>query len=100
MRLICPHCKKKFVAQSAIVRPSKESYKWYEFTGNHSFCPVCKGRYQTDITPIGAILFVLVIAMAYLAGEYKNQLYGIPIVIIFVLLFLKFPKWFLKVEAK
>ena len=76
MKITCPHCKYEFDQAEAIIKPAKEKYKWYEFSGNVSLCPNCKNRYVVDISikglviilPIFIILFYCVNSNYYLAA--------------------------------
>lgn len=100
MEIMCPHCHKPFKGSEAIIRPRKEKYKWYEFSGSYSYCPNCSKRYQSDITAVGAVIFCVLIALAMFIGEYIGELYSLPVLIVVAISVLKFPEWFIKIEAK
>ncbi|MDF2182206.1 hypothetical protein [Neptuniibacter sp. CAU 1671] len=100
MKITCPHCKKSFKGNEAKIRPRKAKYKWYEFSGSYSYCPICNGRYQLDITPTGAMIMCTLMATAFFIGESMGSFYSLPVLLVVVLCFTKFPESFVKIEAK
>jgi len=74
MKIICPHCKKEFNETDAIIRPRKEKYKWYEFSGKVSVCPNCNNRYIADISKTGLVFVFTVFAVLLfcVVSEYNN----------------------------
>lgn len=99
MKITCPHCQAEFDAQDAIVRPRKDRYRWYDFSGSNTFCPRCDKAYLADITVAGALLFCLLIALAYLAGERWGYLYSSPIWLLLCVLFVYSRGTFIKIRG-
>lgn len=100
MNIRCPHCGEEFRPKEARVRLSRESYKWYEFSSYHSFCPYCDGRFQRDLSKAGVILVlskVFSAAVIWFAG-FQFASAGLFMLLLYVLV--RFPATFFRDEAK
>lgn len=93
----CPYCGEpigEFVTQ-----PTKEDYKWFEFSQYRSFCPHCEAEIALDdefqrwalLALPAIVLFVWDVAQAEQGGVDRFLLYGALILAVFgiVMLFVK-----------
>ena len=99
MIIICPHCNNEFEEAEAIIKPRKEKYKWYEFSGKVSLCPNCNKRYIADASKMGLVFIFTVFAtlLFCVTSEYNNA--AMVIELLSVVIIKLFRKHLLKVKG-
>ena len=85
MKIICPHCNNEFEEADAIIKPRKEKYKWYEFSGKVSLCPACNNRYIVDISIKGLIFIFTIFPIIIFCANSNYNLAAIAIALFAVI---------------
>jgi hypothetical protein len=100
MKIKCPHCQSAFNPKEAILKSRKEDYRWYEFSGNNSFCPLCEKQYQADISKVGMVWLLVFICVSWSGMSMGYDLLLIPLGCIAIICVNKFSHIFIKVEPR
>jgi len=100
MKIKCPHCHGEFNSKSAILKGSKDEYRWYEFSRTNSFCPICNKQYQIDFSKIGVVLVLLFLVLSWIAISMWGDLVLIPLSVIAMIVVNVFPHILIKVESR
>ncbi|EOY3079251.1 hypothetical protein ACP3K0_004785, partial [Vibrio parahaemolyticus] len=85
MMIKCPHCKDLFDARNALVKEHKSNYRWYEFSGKETYCPLCNKKYQSDISIIAFILLMSFVLLTSLLNYFEYN-WAVGVLIVFCLL--------------
>ncbi len=73
MKITCPHCQKQFKRDQALLDKGPVDLEWYQFTPPpKSSCPHCLKGFKTDITPVGAILFLIWFGLAWVGNSFER----------------------------